>query len=49
MSGEYGPRPSNDPNRHPGGRFCPRTAFTLVAVPTLLVALAVKTFRRRRP
>lgn len=49
MSGEYGPRPSNDPNRHPGGRSCRRTAFTLVAVPALLVALAAKALRRRRP
>lgn len=48
MSGEYGPRPSNDPHRHPGGRTCRSTALTLVAVPVLLVALAVKALRRRR-
>lgn len=48
MSGEYGPRPSNDPNRHPGGRTCRNTTFTLVAVPVLLVVLAVKALRKRR-
>lgn len=44
---EYGPRPSSDPNRHPGGRTCAGMALLGAAIPALLFALARKAFKRK--